>query len=106
MYESLLGVAYFYEYLPFPSDAILSEIIKEELVDAKITISDSRFPVIVRNGINKYGKSVHYFFNYSNNKQKFFYPFMDGIDLLTNHKFMKDETKSFGAWEMYIIEEL
>ena len=63
------------------------------------------WPLIGRGGVNRYGKELHYYFNYSGEARKFIYPHGDAVELLTGKKFGRGEPVELGPWGVMIMEE-
>ena len=62
-------------------------------------------PVIVRKGINDFGKNVRYFLNYSAEEQKVPYRYGNGVDLLSGKTVDHGEIIAIPAWDLKIVEE-
>lgn len=67
--------------------------------------STIKFPLIVKSGKNSFNKSIHYYFNYSGNKQSCNYEFANGNELLTKAKINKQSKLEIDPWGVLIIEE-
>ena len=67
---------------------------------AKVT-----FPINIKHGINKRGKRIHYYFNYSDQTrlQKYFYE--NARELLSDTMVQHGETLTLSPWSVYIYEE-
>lgn len=64
-----------------------------------------RFPLIVKSGKNQAGHTIRYYFNYSEGKQSFIYPYSDGIELLSNQPIAAGTTVELEPWGFIILEE-
>lgn len=84
---------------------LLEKILQEVLETAKVEIPEERFPVIIRKGINDFGKTVRFCLNYSPETQTIRYHFKDGTDLLSGKDFRQFETFSVAPWGVTVIEE-
>ncbi len=62
-------------------------------------------PVRVKHGINRNGKVLHYYLNYSSNAQTFQYPYGDGTDLLAEKEVSRSQTVTLHPWDLAIIQE-
>ncbi len=62
-------------------------------------------PVRVKHGVNRKGKPLHYYLNYSGEAQKFQYPYGAGQDLLTQSPVAHAEALTLAPWDLAIIEE-
>jgi len=61
--------------------------------------------VRVKHGINRSGKTIHYYFNYSSDTQLFPYPYGAGSDLLTQTPVMPRQTITLKPWDLVVVEE-
>ena len=55
--------------------------------------------------MNGDGKVLHYFLNYSSEKQSFTYDQAAGKDLLTNQSIATSQRVELDPWDLVIIEE-
>jgi len=62
-------------------------------------------PVRVKHGVNRKGKTLHYYLNYSGEAQKFVYPYGPGQDLLTQTPVAHQQALTLAPWDLAIIEE-
>ena len=65
-----------------------------------------KFPIITKTGINELGKTLHYYFNYSDKPGAFTYPYAKAAELLNDKKTDTNETVTIDPWGVLIIEEL
>ncbi|MBR1488615.1 MAG: beta-galactosidase [Bacteroidales bacterium] len=63
------------------------------------------FPLILRSGTNDAGRTVHYFFNYSDGTQTLAYPYASGRSLLDGRRVRRGDTLTIGPWDLVICEE-
>ena len=90
----------------FLSDTLQQDIVRDTLVDAQASAPSLLPPhVIEKSGVNGYGKTLHYFLNYSSSPQKFTYGQRPGADLLTNKIITNSQTIDLAPWDLVIIEE-
>jgi beta-galactosidase len=91
----------------FPSKIILQKLIENAAKKAGLWTVDQQlsFPLIVKNGINQYGKIIHYYFNYSNEKKELTYPYKECRNLLTGNILKKNEKIILKAWDFVVLEE-
>ena len=61
--------------------------------------------VHVQHGVNRLGKRLHYYFNYSGAEVKVNYPFAAGTNLLDGSAAPKAATLTIPPWDLAIIEE-
>jgi len=89
------------------SDALQTAILKRAVGEAALTSSDEQLPerLHVQHGINRTGKRVHYYFNYSASPLKFSYAYGDGTDLLDGKAAVHGQEMEVGAWDLAIVEE-
>ena len=68
---------------------------------------DQKLPAAVRvkHGVNRNGKKLHYYFNYSSAPQTFPYPFGAGADLLAQAAVAPAQSVTLKPWDLAIIEE-
>lgn len=87
--------------------SLQKSIVKRALNQAGIKISEveSVLPLVYRGGVNKYGKMVHYFMNYSNNLVVRKYPFEKGINLLDGSLVEKGRELKVESRDLVIIVE-
>lgn len=67
---------------------------------------ETSFPLITKFGVNQYGKTVHYYLNYSMNTGSFRYPYKEGLELLTDKSVATNELLDVEPWGVKIIEEI
>lgn len=90
-----------------PSDAVLRRVLAEEVDAAGVRTADQElgFPLIVRSGVNRYGRTVHYYFNYSGEARTFTYPYAGAADVLAGGQVAQGATVHLGPWGLVILEE-
>lgn len=90
-------------------DALLDKVLKNYLSTLP-TIGNMKketpavFPLIIKRGINDFGKEVIFYFNYSGKEETVTHPFFDGINLLTNEKVPAGTTLTLAPWGTSILE--
>ncbi len=95
------------------SGGMLSEILADTLKEAGIRDENrkERFPVIIKKGVNDFGKEVTYYLNYSAETQQAAHGGKDGVELLSGEavnsgKAVKNgDVLSLEPWGVRIIEE-
>jgi beta-galactosidase len=89
------------------SDALQTAMLRRALGEAGLTIGDQQLPPLVhaQHGVNRMGKRVHYYFNYSAAALKFSYAYGDGINLLDDKAAARGQQIELGAWDLAIVEE-
>jgi beta-galactosidase len=90
-----------------PSAVIMKKVLEHAVKQAGLWGVDQElyFPIITKCGVNQYGKTIRYYFNYSNYPRSFKYPRHDGQELLTGHAVKNGETIEIAPWGVIIIEE-
>jgi beta-galactosidase len=62
-------------------------------------------PVRVKHGVNRKGKTIHYYLNYSSETQTFVYSYGTGSDLLALTAVAPSQSITLKPWDLAIIEE-
>ena len=90
-----------------PSDALQSKIVLDCLKSAGLTSADQQLPTAVRvkHGVNRAGKQLHYYLNYSSSSQTLTYTYAAGKDLLTDGAVAPNQSIVLGPWDVAIVEE-
>lgn len=83
----------------------LKAVIRDVLRNIHVEIPGYSYPIIMRKGINDFGKNIKYFFNYSDDKQNIPYIYKNGVELLSEQRIGTQETLCIPAWGVKIIEE-
>jgi beta-galactosidase len=89
------------------SDELQEKVLFDVLQSAQLTGPDQKLPapVRVKHGVNREGKTLHYYFNYSSDSQTFNYPYALGSDLLTQTTVPASQSITLKPWDLAIIEE-
>jgi beta-galactosidase len=89
------------------SDVLQDRVMASVLQLAGLTGSDQALPanVRVKHGMNRRGKSLHYFLNYSSDSQAFAYSYGAGTDLLTQSPVAQGQSIKLKPWDAAIVEE-
>ncbi len=89
------------------TDALQKKILLDVLQRVGVTGSDQRLPssVRVKHGLNRNGKTIHYYLNYSSGAQSFSYPYGAGSELLTDSAVAHSQQITLKPWDLVIIEE-
>ena len=85
--------------------ATLKAVMKDILQSAQVELPIYSYPVIVRKGINDFGKNLKYFFNYSAEEQNVPYIYKNGVELLAENPIKAQENLNIPAWGVKIVEE-
>lgn len=89
-----------------PSAKVMSKILETAVKNAGLLGTDQqlRFPLIVKSGVNEQGKTVRYYFNYSDERLRFRYPYAKGKELLSGESVNQDQVVELPRWGFAIIE--
>ena len=60
---------------------------------------------IVKSGVNDQGKTVRYYFNYSDRTETLKYPHAEGKELLSGQEVKRGAVRELTGWGFAIIEE-
>jgi len=91
----------------YVSDALQTALLKRTLEQIGLTGPDQQLPhqIHVAHGVNRDGKRLHYYFNYSADSVKFTYAYGDGTGLLRGTTRSKGQEITLGPWDLAIVEE-
>jgi beta-galactosidase len=91
----------------FVSKVLQRAVIKDVLRRAGVSNVDGGLPPAVRakQGRNRYGKLIHYYFNYSGTKQTFIYAHGKGSDLFSGNSVINGQVLNLPPWDLVIISE-
>ncbi|HEY4840718.1 MAG TPA: beta-galactosidase [Terriglobales bacterium] len=89
------------------SDKLQEKVLLDVLEMAELIGSDQQLPAAVRvkHGVNRDGKTIHYYFNYSSETQTFPYSYGAGSDLLTQTAVSPRQTITLKPWDLVVVEE-
>ena len=88
------------------SESFLRKVLLSALADASLPReSELEFPLIVRKGVNDFGKTVRFYLNYSGQIQENISACTAGRDLLSEETIAKEQKFSVPAWGLRILEE-
>jgi beta-galactosidase len=89
------------------SDELQTAILKGELQKIGLTGTDQQLPaaVHVEHGVNRMGKRIDYYFNYSGADVKLDYASGAGTNLLDGKAVTKGAELTLAPWDLAIIEE-
>jgi beta-galactosidase len=89
------------------SDKLQTEILKSQLANIGINGPDQQLPtgIHVQHGVNRLGKHLHYFFNYSAATKRVTYSYASGNNLLDGKSVAKGTELTLAPWDLAIIEE-
>jgi beta-galactosidase len=89
------------------SDKLQTAVLKSVLDKAALTGPDQQLPpsVHVQHGVNRLGKRLHYYFNYSGAEVKLTYAYASGTNLLDGKPVAHSAELTLSPWDLAIIEE-
>ena len=89
------------------SDALQAAVLKDSLTKAGLTGTDQDVPakVHVQHGVNRMGKKVHYYFNYSGGELTAKYSYGAGTNLLDGKTVVSGGVLTLAPWDVAIVEE-
>ena len=88
------------------SESFLRKVLLSALADASLPReSELEFPLIVRKGVNDFGKTVRFYLNYSGQIQENISACTAGRDPLSGETIAKEQKFSVPAWGLRILEE-
>ncbi|MFD0693348.1 beta-galactosidase [Paenibacillus sp. GCM10027628] len=90
-----------------PSAAVMRKVLETAVKDAGLWGADQNIqhPLIVKAGINDLGKTVRYYFNYSDHTESLKYPHGEGKELLSGQDVKQGQVLELSRWGFAIIEE-
>ena len=86
------------------SSSFLNTILRNLCNTIGIALTDYRFPIIKKSGVNEFGEEIHYFFNYSNQHSEFHYDRKDGTLLLKGSPIHQGDLITLEPWNFVIVE--
>ena len=89
------------------SNTLQTAVLRSTLEKIGLTGSDQQLPasVHVQHGVNRLGKRLHYYFNYSGAEVKLTYAYTSGTNLLDGKPVAKSGELTLAPWDLAIIEE-
>jgi beta-galactosidase len=89
------------------SDTLQAKLVRDALKSAGLTSPDQQLPasVHVKHGVNREGKQLHYYLNYSSEAKTLTYTYAAGQDLLTSTVVASNQSINLKPWDLVIIEE-
>ena len=85
-------------------EAVLANVLRGALTDAGVQIPGQAFPVILRGGVNDFGRRVTFCLNYSADARQV-QACMTGRELLGGRAVAQGETLTLAPWGLAILEE-
>jgi beta-galactosidase len=89
------------------SDSLQTAVLKSALEKAGLAGPDQNLPaaVHVQHGVNRLGKRLHYYFNYSGTEVKATYGYAAGTNLLDSQTVAGGAELTLAPWDLAIVEE-
>ena len=89
------------------SDALQTKVLLDILQQAGAVGPDQKLPSGVRakHGVNRNGRKIHYYLNYSGQEQMFEYPQGAGLELLTQAAIAASQKITLKPWDLILVEE-
>jgi len=89
------------------SDTLQTAIVKRAVDQAGLSSADQQLPasVHVEHGVNRMGKRLHYYFNYSATEAKLTYTYAPGTNLLDGKPVAQSAQLTLSPWDLAIVEE-
>jgi beta-galactosidase len=86
---------------------LMESVLHKAVLNAGINTPAQKlaFLLIVRSGVNDYGKRIYYIFNYSDGIVSPNYPYNNGVESLDNQQIKANEQLKIEPWGVKIIEE-
>ena len=89
------------------SDGLQRAILSGALKSAGLLGPDQQLPPVIHvvNGVDRLGKQLHYYFNYSAAPASFTYSHASGKDLLPDQPVATSQQVTLKAWDLAIVQE-
>ncbi|MFB5265820.1 beta-galactosidase [Paenibacillus enshidis] len=89
------------------SPQVMNKILAHAVIQAGLWGVDQKlsFPLITKSGVNEAGKTIRYYFNYSDQPAELVYPHGQGTELFENSAVRNGQTIGLERWGVKIIEE-
>jgi beta-galactosidase len=89
------------------SDPLQTAVLRGALAKAGLTGPDQQLPPAIhaQHGLNKLGKRLHYYFNYSAGEVKATYAYAGGSNLLDGRPVTAGAVLTLAPWDLAIVEE-
>ena len=86
---------------------VLKDILRKAAEDAEVCteVAQYAWPVTVRQGVNQYGRGIHYLFNYSEDEREVVCAWDSVKDLLTGKRFRRGDEIMLKDWAAVILED-
>ncbi len=87
------------------NSGLLKNLLSYAVKDAGLTLPAEQYPVIIKRGINEYGRGITYFFNYAEMPAAITWKGGDARLLLQDQKIKTGDTLALKSWDFLIVEE-
>ena len=89
------------------SDALQTAVLRDEIKKIGLFCADQELPANIhaQQGVNRLGKRVRYYFNYSGAEASFHYSHGRGTDLLSGKPVPEGAEITLGPWDLILVEE-
>jgi beta-galactosidase len=89
------------------SDALQTAVLRREVEKDGLGDSDQQLPaaIHVQHGVNRFGKRLDYYFNYSGSTVQAEYRYVAGKNLLDGKAVAPGQELTLGPWDLAIVEE-
>jgi beta-galactosidase len=89
------------------TDELQTAVLLREIQKYNLTGPDQKLPaaVHVQHGVNRLGKRLHYYFNYSGAEVKVPYSYAAGTNLFDRKRVANGDVLPLAPWDLAIIEE-
>jgi len=89
------------------SDKLQTNLLHDSLDKLGLIGPDQQLPASahVQHGVNRLGKRLHYYFNYSNTEVKVSYAYLAGINLIGGRQVASGDRLTLAPWDLAIVEE-
>jgi beta-galactosidase len=89
------------------SAALQQKVLTRVFEQAGVSGPDQKLPAAMRikHGVNRAGKAIHYYFNFSATPQSTAYAYARGTELLANRPVAPASTVALEPWGVAIVEE-
>ncbi len=103
--EHSYGEGYAFYIGCYTDKLVLKDIYRKALKTAELEIPKREAPVVIRSGVNKEGRQVHYIFNYSAAHREMICTYERVRDLLTDAVYENNAKISLKDWDVKVLEE-
>lgn len=99
------GKGHAYYFGCYTSKDLLKQMMAKAVQSAGIPLPPAAFPLIIRSGVTRENKTLHYIMNYSSTPGQLCCPYNKSIDLLTNQTYHKDDQIHLNDWSLAVLQE-